>query len=214
MAVPIIYGPDYSTYARTVRLTLEEKPAEYRLEPVHILGGEGQQPAYLQRHPFGKVPAFEHDGFMLYETDAITRYIDQVFPGKRLQPSDARHAARMNQAISIINSYGYGSIIGKVVWQRLIVPMTGSGQGDEAIVRDAKPMVTRVLAELDRLKGSDRYLAGPEISLADLFLAPIFAYLSLTPDAKELLEPTRGLSQWSEEISTRETMTKTQPKLG
>jgi glutathione S-transferase len=75
-------------------------------------------------------------------------------------------------------------------------------------------MVTRVLAELDRLKGSDRYLAGPEISLADLFLAPIFAYLSLTPDAKELLEPTRGLSQWSEEISTRETMTKTQPKLG
>ena len=133
MAVPIIYGPDYSTYARTVRLALEEKPAEYRLEPIHILGGEGQQASYLQRHPFGKVPAFEHDGFRMYETDAITRYIDQVFPGKRLQPSDARQAARMNQAISIINSYGYGSIIGKVVWQRLIVPMTGGGQGDEAV---------------------------------------------------------------------------------
>src|SRR5215203_380109 len=113
MAVPIIYGPDYSTYARTVRLALEEKPAEYRLEPIHIIGGEGQQASYLQRHPFGKVPAFEHDGFRMYETDAITRYIDQVFPGKRLQPSDARQAARMNQ--------------------RLIVPMTGGGQGDEAV---------------------------------------------------------------------------------
>jgi glutathione S-transferase len=214
MGIPVVYGPDYSTYVRTVRLTLEEKPAEYRLEPVHILGGEGQQPGHLQRQPFGKVPAFEHDGFKLYETDAIARYIDQVMPGKRLQPSDAREAARMNQVISLINSYGYGSVIGKVVWQRLIVPMTGGGQGDDAVVREAKPMVSRVLQELSAIKSDNRYLAGSEITLADLFMAPIFAYFTMTPDAAELLDATPGLKSWWAEISGRETMNKTQPKLG
>ena len=87
MATPIIYGPDYSTYVRTVRLAHEEKPVEYRLEPVHILGGEAQQPGHLQRHPFGKVPAFEHDGFTLYETTAIVRYVDRVFAPPSYQSS-------------------------------------------------------------------------------------------------------------------------------
>ena len=213
MATPIIYGPDYSTYVRTVRLAFEEKGAEYRLEPIHILGGEAQQPGYLQRHPFGKVPAFEHDGLQIYETNAIVRYVDQVFPGKRLQPSDARQAARMNQVIGIIDSYGYGAIIGKLVWQRLIVPMLG-GQGDEAIVRDARPMVGQCLSEFNRIKGDDQFLAGPEVSLADLYLAPIFAYMTMTPDADEVLQPHAGLRSWWEEMSGRASMQKTQPKLG
>jgi glutathione S-transferase len=213
MATPVIYGPEYSTYVRTIRLTFEEKPAEYRLEPVHILGGEGQQSPHLQRQPFGKVPAFEHDGLSLYESDAIARYVDRVFPGKQLQPSDPRAAAQMDQVIGIINSYGYASILGKVVWQRLIMPMTG-GQADDRIVQEAKPMVSLCLAEFKRIKGSNRYLAGPEITLADLFLAPIFAYFSMTPDAKELLESCSGLQSWWDEMSNRETMLKTQPKLG
>ena len=213
MATPVIYGPEYSTYVRTIRLTFEEKPAEYNLEPVHILGGEGQQSPHLQRQPFGKVPAFEHDGLSLYESDAIARYVDRVFPGKQLQPSDPRTAARMDQVIGIINSYGYASILGKVVWQRLIMPMTG-GQADDRIVQESKPMVSLCLAEFERIKGSNRYLAGPEITLADLFLAPIFAYLDMTPDAKELLQPCSGLQGWWEEIRSRDTMIKTQPKLG
>src|SRR5438045_7260716 len=122
MAIPVIYGADYSTYVRTVRLPFEEKPAEYRLEHVHFLGGEAQQPSHLRRQPFGKVPAFEHDGLTLYETDAIIRYVDQVFPGRRLQPDDPRRAARMNQLIGMIEAYGLASSVCKVMWLRRRVP--------------------------------------------------------------------------------------------
>lgn len=213
MATPVIYGPEYSTYVRTVRLALEEKPAEYRLEHVDMLGGETQNPAHLARQPFGKVPAFQHDGLTLYESDAIIRYVDQAFLGRALQPSDPKRAARMNQVIGIINSYGYGSIIGKVAWQRLIVPMTG-GQCDESVVQDAKPMISTCLGEFERIKGGDNFLAGPEISLADLFLAPVFGYFMMTPDAKELLQSHPGLQGWWTEMSSRPSMAKTEPKMG
>src|SRR5215471_17153012 len=101
MAAPVVYGPAYSTYARTTRLALEEKGVDYKLEEVDMLGGACQQPAYLARHPFGKVPAFSHDGFALYETGAIIRYVDEAFPGPKLQPADPKRRARMTQIISL-----------------------------------------------------------------------------------------------------------------
>jgi Glutathione S-transferase len=68
MSDPIIYGPAYSTYARSVRLALEEKGVPYKLEAVDIIQGAGNAADHLRRQPFAKVPAFEHDGFALYET--------------------------------------------------------------------------------------------------------------------------------------------------
>ncbi|WP_406857121.1 glutathione S-transferase family protein [Alsobacter sp. KACC 23698] len=213
MSQAVIYGPDYSTYVRTVRLCFEEKGAPYELAPVHILGGEAQDPAYLRKHPFAKVPAFQHDGLELYETDAIARYVDAVFPGKALQPADAKAAARMNQAVSIVNSYAYGAIVGKLAWQRLIVPMMG-GAADESVIEASKPMVSRCLSEFERIRGNDRYLAGSEITLADLFLAPIFAYFVMTPEAADLLADHPGLQHWWSEISARPSMQATAPKMG
>lgn len=213
MATAVIFGPAYSTYTRTVRLAMEEKGAEYRLEEVDILSGAANQPAHLARHPFGKVPAFEHDGITIYETAPIIRYVDQVFPGQRLQPADPARAARMNQVISIIDSYAYGSIIGKLFWQRAIVPMQG-GQPDNSVVEQARPTIERSLAEFARLKGDDTYLAGPELSLADLFLAPIFAYLHMTPEAEGLVQAHPGLRSWWQAIAARPATQKTQPSFG
>jgi glutathione S-transferase len=211
MASAILYGPSFSTYARTARLVLEEKGVAYELRPVNIMAGEGQASEHTSRHAFGKVPAFEHDGFTLYETVAIARYIDRVFPGPSLQPSDPKQAARMDQIIAVIDSYAYGAIVGKLVWQRLVVPMQG-GQGDESIVQGSMEMVRLCLSEFERLKGQNPFLAGSEISLADCFLAPIFGYLTMTPDAESLLQRTPGLRQWWQTMSERPSMQKTPPQ--
>jgi len=129
----VLHGPAYSTYARTARLALEEKGVGYELREVNILAGEGQRPEHLARQPWGKVPAFEHDGFALFETFAITRYVDEAFPGPRLQPEDARARARMTQMVGVLDSYGYGALIGKLFWQHVVVPMTG-GAPDQAVL--------------------------------------------------------------------------------
>ena len=62
MSKPILYGPAYSTYTRSARLAMEEKGVDYDLVEVDFL--QGPMPAeQIERHPFARVPAFEHDGF-------------------------------------------------------------------------------------------------------------------------------------------------------
>ena len=98
-----------------------------------ILSGGGHDAAHLARQPWGKVPAFEHDGFGLFETFAIARYVDEAFPGPSLQPADVKARARMTQICGVVDSYGYGAMVGKVFWQEVIVPMQG-GTPDADII--------------------------------------------------------------------------------
>ena len=53
MASPIIYGPNFSTYVRTTRLVLTEKPAPYQLTEIAFMEGAHKQDEFLQRNPFG-----------------------------------------------------------------------------------------------------------------------------------------------------------------
>jgi glutathione S-transferase len=210
MATPIIYGTEMSTYVRTARLAFEEKPAQYELVDVSVVRGEVKSPAHLARNPFGTVPAFEHDGFKLYETGAIIRYIDQVWPGATLTPADARDRARMNQIISIIDYYGYDAIIRRIVLHRLLPQLVGGA--DPTVIAAAIPRAKLCLAEFDRIKGGGKFLAGDQLSLADLYLAPVLFYLGLTPEATLLAEHAR-LAAWWEMMQQRASYKKTQPRL-
>jgi glutathione S-transferase len=212
MAKPILYGPGYSTYTRSARLAMEEKGVDYDLVEVDFIAG-GMPDEHLARHPFAKVPAFEHDGLMLYETASILRYVDEAFDGPSLQPSDAAGRARMTQIISIIDSYTYPRTVGDLVIQRLVQPMLG-GTADESIIEAAIPEVDKSMREFERMLGDQEYLAGSAISLADLHLAPIFAYFVDTPESKAILEGKPSLSAWWKRIASRDSMSKTQPKLG
>jgi glutathione S-transferase len=213
MASPIVHGPSYSTYVRSARLALEEKGVPYELVEVAMLQGAHQEPAFLAKNPFGKVPALEHDGMMLYETAAITRYVDRAFPGPALQPTEAKALAKMDQVIGIVDSFGYGCVIGKLVWQRVVTPMLG-GTPDEAVVAEAMPRVGLTLSELERLLGAGPWIAGAAISLADLHLAPVFAYFMGTPESAELMAPHPALSAWWQAMSARPRLANTQPKFG
>ncbi|MEE9195525.1 MAG: glutathione S-transferase family protein [Alphaproteobacteria bacterium] len=212
MAKPTLYGPGYSTYARAARLALEEKGVDYDLVEVDFIAA-GIPDEHLARHPFAKVPALEHDGLMLYETVAIERYVDEAFDGPSLQPSNPGARARMTQIISIIDSYTYPRTVGDLVIQRLVQPMLG-GTADESIIEAALPEIDKSMAELERLLGDQEYLAGGALSLADLHLAPIFAYFVATPESKAIMENKPALNAWWQRMEPRESLAKTQPQLG
>lgn len=209
---PTIYGTPLSTYVRSLRMAFEEKGAEYKLQDVNLLTGEHKQAAHLARNPFGTVPAFEHDGFTLYETSPILRYIDQVFPGPSLTPEDPRQRARMNQVISIVDYHGYPSVIGQIAMHRLFTALLPNGP-DENVIKAGVPRIQLCLKEFERIKGNQPFLAGNSLSLADLYVAPLFFYLKKTPEG-ELLSAHKGLGQWWDAMSERKSVKNTAPNLG
>ena len=212
MSDPIVYGPGYSTYVRTVRLALAEKGVAYHLEEFDFIQN-GVPEEHLRRNPFGKVPAFEHDGFSLYETQAIARYVDEAFSGPALQPGDVRARARMVQIICIADNYTYGPTVGTLVIQRLVTPTMG-GTPDENAITAALPNVEKAMAALNDLVGGNAYLAGANLSLADLHLIPIFAYFTQTPESGAILDKNANLKRWWDAVSGRDSVAKTQPQLG
>jgi len=99
------YGAAWSVYVRIARLALEEKQVSYGLVEVDVFAKTGVPQEHLKRQPFGRIPAFEHDGFHLYETNAIVRYIDDAFPGCKLQSTDPKARAKVNQIVGILDAY-------------------------------------------------------------------------------------------------------------
>ena len=196
-----------------MRLTLEEKGVPYRLEDINILEGAHQTPEYRARQPFAKVPAFEHDGFELYETVAMMLYVDEAFDGPSLQPDEPRTRARMTQVQSIMDAYAYPSCIGSCVMQRLVVPLMG-GVPDEEVVAEAVPLATASVEALEALIDGNEFFAGDKISLADLHVVPIYDYFSQTPEGEVALGGTPNLRSWWNAISQRESVQKTKPVLG
>ncbi len=192
-----VYGTPISTYVRTARLLLEEAGADYDLKSVDIFNGETQTAEYLAKHPFGKVPAVEVDGAVVYESTAITSYLDAILTHGKFSPAEPLMKAQMQQILGVIDSYLYPSAIQTVVIQCLIVPSQG-GQTDEAAVKAAIPSVKTAIEAIEALTIGSPYLLGSEVGIADFYLIPVFIYLSQTPAFDEVMAQAPKLQTWWE----------------
>jgi glutathione S-transferase len=211
MADMTLWGFDGSTYVRTIKMVLAEKHfADFKQVPLNVLAGDPKQPEHLERHPFGKVPVLDHDGMRILETAAIARYLNDVLPGPSLVPATPKDRARMDMIIGLTDSYGYGALVGGVAAFHLFPDFVGGKNEDSR----ASGMVTgrKVLDFAMRTKGASAFIAG-ELSLADLFLAPIVFYLSLTPD-KDAVFDVDGFADWWGKVQDLPSFQATQPSLG
>jgi glutathione S-transferase len=204
MSEPVVYGRAFSVYVRIVRQTLEEKGVAYRLVEIDPFAPGGPPAEYRERQPFGRIPAFEHDGFRLYEAGAISRYVDEAFPGPALQPREPRARARMNQAISILDSYAYRTLVWDVFVERVRAPENGRAP-DEARIVAALPKAETCLAALASLSDGD-WLAGAEYTLADIHAAPMFAYFRMAPEGLAIMARHARLERWWRAMAARPSM--------
>ena len=208
MADPILYGAPSSVYVRAARLALAEKGVAYRLVAVDVFAPGGPPVEHLARQPFGKIPAFEHDGFRLYETGAITRYVDEAFDGPVLQPATPQARARMNQVISIQDHYVYPDLIWGIYLERVEAPQRRRAS-DEARIARLLPTAETCLSALEAIMGEGRWLAGPDLTLADLHAAPMFDLFLRTPEGAEIMRGHERLAAWWTAMRSRPSMAAT-----
>ena len=205
----VLHGYHYSVYNRIARLALAEKGVPYDRVEVNPFAPDVPE-SYLALHPFGRVPTLVHDGFALYETGAITRYIDRAFAGPALQPADPRALARMDQVIGIVDSYGYWPMVRQVFSPRVFRARIGQPV-DEAEIARGLAASTKVLAALESLDGS--LASDDSVTLADLHLGAMMAYFVLAPEGAAALGKHPRLAAWWRRISARPSFAPTDPGL-
>ena len=196
-----VYSIPGSPFGRAVLATLEEKAATYRLMPV--APGTFRSPEHLARHPFGRVPVLEHNGFSLYESQAILRYLDRALPAPALTPGDCKAAARMDQAMNVNDWYLFQGVANVIAFHRVVGPRLMGLKPDEAAIEAAMPKAHTVFTELARLLGEQPYFAGDTMSLADLLVAPQLAFFTQTPEWSVLSAPHANMIAWLARMEAR-----------
>ena len=207
MSEIVVYGIPGSPFVRSVQLCLEEKQAPYRMDALAPGSLRGED--HAKRHPFGRIPVIDHGDFRLYETQAILRYLDAVFPDPPLQPEEPHAIGRMNQVIGINDWYFFPKVGAVIVFQRIVGPVLMGLIPNEALIADAMPMARTCIGELDRILGDQAFLAGGALSLADLMLAPQLDFFAATPEGRDLLNGT-ALAGWLDGMNQRPAMRRTQ----
>jgi len=197
---PILYGARYSTYTRSALMALAAKNVAHHFENIDIFSPEARAKKYDAIHPFMKIPALRHGDFTIYETDAINRYVDEAFPGPSLQPEGLTNRARMNQIISMADSYGYRTLVWDIYVEAISNPRDGLPT-DEARVALAFPRAKTLLSALSGLVADHPYLTGNAPSLADFHLAPQFGYFVEAKEGRDLLAEYPNLSAWWDRIT-------------
>ena len=161
-------------------------------------------------HPFGKIPAMRHGDLTLFESRAISFYIDHAFAGPPLAPRDPVGGARTEQWISLVNTH----IDPLLVRQYLVAyffPGTPDGRPNRAVIDQALPKMEQHFAVLDRAVGKTGHLVADGFTLADINLLPILFYLDKMPESRAMLRRATRLDAYYKRHMARSSVAETTP---
>jgi len=204
-----VYGHPASTCTRKVLCALAEKGVEAEFVKVDIMRGGQKQPEYLAIHPFGVVPALDDDGFVLFESRAILRYLDAKLGG--LGPTDIKDRAIMEQWLSVEQSY-FSPPAMKAILEVFFSPMKGTTP-DPDVVAKGKAEAAKALDVLEKALVGKEYLAGDMFSIAEISYAPYVQYLFDT-GAGDIVTERPNVAAWWKRISERPSWQKALGKAG
>jgi len=210
MAEPLnLLGFRHSVYTRIARMGLIETGLTATYVEANPFAAE-PDPVLAAITPLGRVPVLQHGDFVLTETAAILRYLNDLGPKASLIPTDPQSAARMAQVMGIVDAYVYQPLVRKVFSHGFYQAAVGE-DGDSAIVAEGLVLSQAPLRALDSIAAGGLQLGGARISLADLHLAPMMDYFVRVPEAADLLRHYSALSAWWDEISNHPSLRDTDP---
>ena len=171
MAIELYWGSG-SPFAWRVMLTLEVKGLAYESKLLEFSKGEHKTPAYLKLNPRGKVPTLKDGDFVIYESIAIMAYLDRKYPEPPLFGATAEAAGLIWRTISECESYLVSA------GDQIIRPVFfGKGLENVDAIRQAAQTVRKELHSIDSRLAQASWLAGEQISAADIAVFPAIQLL-------------------------------------
>jgi glutathione S-transferase len=202
----VLHGFPVSPYVRAARIALIEKGLAYQF---HEIGFEDLRTEdYARLNPFRKMPVLQQGDFLLYETPAILGYVDEAFAGGALQPDSPAARAQMRKWLGIAAHHLYPVGVMQLFVQRIMTPILG-GEPDGAVVAEAAIATGHHLDVLEGELGATPYLAGPELSLADILVGVMVDYVAMSPEGRALVAARPKTAAWLAQVAQRESFRQT-----
>lgn len=199
-----LYGHPFSGNVRRVQMFCEECSIPYTYQTVDLMNGEQYSPAYLAINPNGKVPAIDDDGYVLWESQTILRYLADKHKKSQWYPTDLKERAEVDKWLDW-NHTRLGPEVGKIAFNMLIL----KDKGDQAKIKDGKKWLEKILPVMDNHLKRQPYLCGNQITIADLAAVTNLAYLEM---CQYDLSPYSAVAKWYESMKKRPSFAKTAPK--
>jgi glutathione S-transferase len=196
-----IYGNPASTCTRKVLALFAEKNIKPELVTIDFAKGEHKSPEHMKRQPFGQVPALEDDGFWLYESRAMCRYLDEKLGGTKLVPTDLKARALMEQWMSVETS-NFTPHAMKIIYGSVFEPMWYGKPFNQAKVDEGKAGLVAALDVMEAQLSKTPFIAGNEFTLADICFMPYIEYMYLGKQG-DVIEARAPIAKWWKGISDR-----------
>jgi glutathione S-transferase len=168
-------------------------------ERIDIAGpfGKNREPAYLAMNPNGLVPTLEEeDGFLLWESNSIVRYLAAKHRSSVLEPADLRIQANAGKWMDWQLAVAAPAIFG-CFWGLIRTPPE---KRDHAAIEDSKKKTAAAMTIMDGQLAKTAYLAGDAFSYGDIPAAIIaYRFRQLVPER----QPLRNFERWYAAIAAR-----------
>ncbi|KAJ7168000.1 glutathione S-transferase [Mycena filopes] len=199
MAILKLHGSKFATCTRRVATVLHELHVPFELVEVDLMNGEHKTPAYLTKQPFGQIPYIDDDGFILYETRAICRYVAAKYPQYGLIPSEPKANAIFEQAAAA-EVANFEPSAGKAGLEFVKQKVFGMAL-DQALVDTELAILDKKLDAYEAILAKHRYVAGETITLADLFHLPYASFVTL--GGSDIMTRRPNVARWYGELIAR-----------
>ena len=199
--IKLFFNPR-STFARRVHIALLEKQIPFEPVNIDMAVREHKSEAHLSRNPYGRVPAIDDDGFLLYESASILMYLEATHPQPALVPADAQGRALVDMHIRLCDMQ-FARHAGSILFPRRFLPPE---RWDHAVMDIARREMELHLAILAAQLGDEEHLVRGTFSLADIAYLPMLHFLPLMD-----IELPANLAAWRERLLARPSAKATVP---
>ncbi|KAM6490637.1 glutathione S-transferase [Amanita muscaria] len=195
-----LYGTPRANWTVLVGAVLYETNVPFELVLVDMVKKKEHKLPELKG--LTRIKIQDDDGFILYESRAISRYIIAKHGGQgpELIPKDLKKNALFEQAASS-EAANFSPSALAIFFEKVIKNYIGQ-EIDEVAVEKHRSTLDGKLEGYERILGKQKYIAGDEFTLADLFHLPCGAFLSVAGSG-DLIEKRPNVKRWLDDICSR-----------
>ena len=185
--------------SRKVRLALGEKKLDFQMK---VENTWERRPEFLAMNPAGEVPVLIEDGVgALADGAAICEYLDEVYPEPPLLGREPAARAEARRLVAWFDGKFAAEVSDNLVGEKVMKRFLGLGEPSTKAIRAGLANIHTHLEYIAWLAGSRNWLAGNDLSLADLAAAARLSAVDYLGDVPWEDHP--GAKEWYARLKSR-----------